>query len=65
MKLERKARKEKAASYVTWKDSEAPLGHRDPQERLVSRDSQGPKGTEACQAGMALKVFLVQKVHQG
>lgn len=50
---------------VTQKDSEALLGHRGPQERLVSPDSQGPKVTEACLAGMALKDCRVYKVHQG
>lgn len=63
--MERKARKETAASPATQKDSEAPLGHRAPRERPVSQDSQGPKVTGACPAGMALKECLVQKVHQG
>lgn len=49
---------------VTQKDFEALLGHRAPQERLVSPDSQGPKVTEVCLAGMVLKDCRVRKVHQ-
>lgn len=65
MKLGRKVRKEKAALLVTRKDSEAFLGLRGLQERLVSLDSQDPKETEACPAGMVLKDCRVRKVHQG
>lgn len=47
------------------KDFEALLGHRGPQERLVSLDSQGPKVTEVNLAGMVLKDCRARKVYRG
>lgn len=51
-KLERKVKKETVASSVTQKDSVDPLGLRDPQEKQVSQDSQGPRVIKVYLAGM-------------
>lgn len=63
--MEKKVRKETAASFVTQKDFEGHPGHRVPQERSVFRDSQGPRATEVNPAGMAWKDCLGRKVRQG
>lgn len=50
---------------MTQQDFVGSLGHRVPQGKYVSRDSQGPRVTEAYLAEMVLKDCLDHKVPQG
>lgn len=65
MNMERRVRKETAAWLVTQQDFKDPLGHRDPQERQVSQDSQEPRASEACRAEMVSRECRGRKVHLG
>lgn len=65
MKWARKVRKERAARLVTSKDFGDPLGHRDPQEKSVSRDSQEPRVIAECPAETVWKACLDPQVYLG